>query len=278
MQRRVVIRKDTIYTMITGKTKLYAIIADPVSHVRTPEVFNEFFSESGCDAVVVPIQVAPEGLQAVLTGFRDMKNLGGFIVTVPHKTAVAALCDELGAAGRATGSVNAVRREVDGRLIGNTFDGAGFVSGLRSQGIDPAGCRVLLVGAGGAAAAIAFALAEAEVASLTIANRTRSKAEQIAARIAGYFPDRTIRVGAVDPTGHDLVINATSLGLNVDDPLPLDVSLLTADMTVAEIIMKPETTPLLAAAKASGCAIHYGRHMLDEQVRLIADFIGATGS
>ncbi|MDD2366700.1 MAG: shikimate dehydrogenase [Desulfuromonadaceae bacterium] len=264
--------------MINGKTKLYAIIADPISHVRTPEVFNELFSLNCCDAVLVPIQVAPEGLKAVLAAFRAMKNLGGFVTTVPHKTAVAALCDELGDAGRAIGAVNAVRRETDGRLIGNMFDGAGFVAGLRSQGYDPVGRRALLVGAGGAAAAIAFALVEAGVASLTVANRTRSKAEEIAVRIAKYFPDRPIVAGNADPAGHDLVINATSLGLKADDPLPIDTTRLTPAMTVAEIIMKPETTQLLAAAKARGCTIHYGRHMLDEQVRLIADFIGAMGS
>ena len=263
--------------MITGKTKLYFIIADPISQVRTPEVFNAYCAQNGSDAVMVPIQVAPEGLEAVMTAFRAMKNLGGVVVTVPHKTAVALLCDELGEAGRAIGSVNAVRREADGRLVGNMFDGAGFVAGLRSQGYEPAGRRALLVGAGGAASAIAFALAEAGVASLTIANRTPAKAEEIVLRIAKSFPGRTIRVGDADPAGHDLVINATSLGLKPGDHLPVDPALLTPVMTVAEIVMKPETTPLLAAAQARGCAVHYGRHMLDQQFRLIADFIGATG-
>jgi shikimate dehydrogenase len=158
------------------------------------------------------------------------------------------------------------------------FDGAGFVAGLRSQGHDPAGRRTLLVGAGGAAGAIAFALAEAGVASLTIANRTRSKAEEIVARVTRFFPDRPIRVGTADPTGHDIVINATSLGLKPGDPLPIDPALLTPSMIVAEIIMKPETTALLAAAKAKGCAVHYGRHMLDQQIALIARFFGAIGS
>jgi shikimate dehydrogenase len=264
--------------MITGHTKIYAIISDPVAHVRTPEVFNEFFVQHNCDAILIPLHVAPEALEAVLTGFRAMQNLGGFVSTVPHKTATAAHCDELGDAGRAIGSVNAVRREADGRLIGNMFDGAGFVAGLRAQGHEPAGRRALLVGAGGAGAAIAFALAEAGVASLTIANRTRSKAEEVMARVAKFFPDRPIRLGAADPTGHDLVINATSLGLKAGDPLPLDTARLTPSMIVAEIIMKPETTSLLAAAKAKGATVHYGRHMLDQQIPLIADFFGATKS
>lgn len=257
--------------MITGHTKIYAIIGDPISQVRTPEIFNEFFAKNNLDAVLVPIHVAPEGLEGLLTSFRAMKNLGGFVATVPHKTTVAALCDELGDAGRAIGSVNVVRREADGRLIGNMFDGAGFVAGLRAQGHDPRGRRALLVGAGGAAAAIAFALAEAGVASLTIANRTRSKAEEIMARVSKFFPDRPIKVGAADATGHDLVVNATSLGLKAGDPLPLDTDRLTPAMTVAEIIMKPETTSLLAAAKAKGCTVHYGRHMLDEQLTLWID-------
>ena len=121
--------------MITGHTKIYAIISDPVAHVRAPEVFNEFFAQHNCDAVLIPIHVAPEGLKVALTAFRAMKNLGGIVVTVPHKTVIATLCDELGDAGRAIGSVNAVRREADGRLIGNMFDGAGFVAGLRSYKI-----------------------------------------------------------------------------------------------------------------------------------------------
>lgn len=264
--------------MITGHTKVFAIIADPISHVRTPEVFNEYFAKNNYDGVMVPIHVAPEELEEVITSFRCMKNLGGFMATVPHKTKVAALCDELGDAGRAVGSVNVVRREADGRLIGNMFDGAGFVAGLRAQNHDPAGKRALIVGAGGAAAAIAYSLVEAGVASLTIANRTRSKAEEIAVRVATYFPDRQITVGEVDPTGHDLVVNATSLGLKADDPLPIDAALLTSAMTVAEIIMKPETTALLAAAKEKGCTVHYGRHMLDEQIRLIASFLGVVPS
>jgi shikimate dehydrogenase len=127
--------------MITGHTKIFAIIADPITQVRTPEVFNAYCAGRGIDGVLVPVHVGSEGLNAVIAGFRQMKNLGGFIVTVPHKTAMASLCDELGAAGELVGAVNAVRRESDGRLIGNMFDGVGFVEGLKSQGHDPSGKR-----------------------------------------------------------------------------------------------------------------------------------------
>lgn len=261
--------------MITGNTKLYAIVADPIAQVRTPEVLNAYFESNSMDAVLVPVHVGVEGLEAAFTAFRSMKNLGGLIVTVPHKTAAAQLCDELGAAGQAIGAVNAIRRTADGRLVGNMFDGAGFVSGLRAQGHEPAGMRVLLVGSGGAAGAIAFALAQAGVASLVIANRTRAKAQDIVDRVLSAFPQVSVAVGEPDPAGYELVINATSLGMKASDALPLDVTRLTPDTVVAEIIMKPELTPLLAQAQAVGCRVHFGRHMLDEQVRLMAEFIAA---
>lgn len=260
--------------MITGKTKIYGILADPIVQVRTPEVFNRLFAENGIDAVLVPIQVGAEGLATLVTGLKEIKNLGGTIVTVPHKTAIAALCDELGEAGQMVGSVNTVRREEDGRLVGNMFDGLGFIAGLKSQGYSPADKRVLLLGAGGAAGAIAFALAEAGVSRLTIANRTQEKARRIASRVVEFYPDLTVQAGDFNPKGYDLIINATSLGMKADDPVPLDPDLLTPDMIVAEIIMKPETTALLAAAKDRGCPIHYGRHMLDQQIKLMAEFMG----
>jgi shikimate dehydrogenase len=264
---------DMNHAKITGNTRVYTIIADPVAQVRTPEVLNDFFRTNGIDAVLVPIHVAPEGLEAVLAGFRHMKNFGGSIVTVPHKTAVAKLCDKLGLAGRVIGAVNTVRRNADGKFVGDMFDGAGFVSGLRAEGHDPKGQRVLLVGAGGAASAIAFALAQAEVATLTIANRTRAKAEHIAAAVKQSLPQANVQAGEPDPTGFDLVVNSTSLGMKPADTLPINTDLLSPKTVVAEIIMKPEVTPLLAKAIERGCVVHYGRHMLDHQVRLMTDFL-----
>ena len=256
---------------ITGDTQLYAIIGDPIFQVHTPEMMNRLFAREGLNAVMVAIHVAPQGFEAAVKAFRVMKNLRGFIATVPHKTAAAALCDELGETGCAIGAVNAVRREADGRLVGEMFDGTGFVAGLRAHGHDPAGLRVLLLGAGGAAAAMGFALAQAGVASLTIANRTRSKAENIQAVVRKSFPHPIVKVGEADPTGHDLIVNATSLGMKPEDPLPLDTALLTPDMKVAEAIAKPEFTPLLTTARAKGCNVHSGRHMLEIQASMWMD-------
>lgn len=262
--------------MITGNTKLYVIIANPVLTVRTPEVLNEMLNRNNSDAVIVPIQVSPDNLESMVAAFRAMENLGGIVVSNPHKTAMSAWCDEVSAVARAIGSVNAIRREKDGRLIAEMFDGTGFIAGMRSQGLEPAGCKTLLIGGGGAAMAVAFALAQAGVASLAVTNPTRSIAQEIVTRVAEFCPATAIKVGGIDPTGYDLVINAVSLSLWEKGPAPIDMALLTPNMIVAETMMKPPDTPLLIAANEKGCTIHYGRHMLDNQLRLISNFIGAT--
>lgn len=259
---------------ITGHTRMFAILADPVDHVRTPGVFNAWFAARRIDAVLVPIEVPPAGLAALLDGLRAMTNLGGFVVTMPHKTAMVGLADEASRTAQLIGAANTVRRDRDGRLIATMFDGEGFVAGLRSHGHEPRGRRVWMAGAGGVACAIAFALAEAGVGRLTIHNRTAAKAVELAARVRAAYPTLEVGAGSADPRGHDIVINGTALGLHDGDALPCDPAALRPDMLVAEVVMQPETTALLAAATARGCRIHHGIHMLDEQIRLMAAFMG----
>jgi shikimate dehydrogenase len=261
-------------TEITGRTLIWAILADPIHHVKTPQALNALMRERGVDGVLIPAHVGAEDLAGLVAGLKTMRNFKGFIVTVPHKTAIVDLCDEVSEQARAIGAVNAVRREADGRLIGEMFDGVGFVGGLRQAGIEPRGRSVYLAGAGGAANAIAFALAEAGVSLLTIANRTRSKCDDLKGRLVQRFPAVPVEIGTPDPSGYEIVVNATSLGLREGDPLPVDVTRLSADQIVAEIIMQPETTALLAAAKERGCRTHPGRPMLACQVEQWADFLG----
>ncbi|GHD47131.1 shikimate 5-dehydrogenase [Thalassobaculum fulvum] len=266
---------------ITGKTRVYGTLAHPIDHIRVPSVMNPLYEQHGIDAVMVPIHVLPEDLEDAVRGMRATRNLGGLCVTVPHKVTIAALCDEVGAGGRRVGAVNAVRfdpADADGRrrMIGDNFDGQGYVAGMKAGGFDFAGKHVLQLGAGGAGMAIAFAVAEAGAASLSIANRTVARAEDLAHRVHKAFPGcitRGIEADA-DPAGYDVVINTTSLGLHAGDPLPVDVDRLDPATVVSEIIMIPEETALLKAARARGHSVHYGRPMLEEQIKLIAAFIG----
>ncbi|MDN3985986.1 shikimate dehydrogenase family protein [Zwartia vadi] len=261
---------------ITGNTRLYGIVADPVSQVKTPQTMHKVFQKRGTDGVLVPMHVASEHLPLFVQALRGVLNFGGMIATVPHKTAMVDLCDDVSPAARLVGAVNIIRRNPDGSLSGDILDGKGFVGGLRQHGIEPAGLRVYLSGAGGAAKAIAFALADAGVACLDIYNRTESKAQDIITRLKGVYPQVAMAAVGASPLGYDLVINATSLGMKPNDPLPFEVSDLHAEQIVAEIIMTPALTPLLQAAQAKGCRIQYGLPMLECQIELMADFMGVA--
>ncbi len=258
---------------ITGHTRFLAIVADPIHHVKTPQRINELLRAHRIDAVMVPLHVAAEDLATVMNALRHVPNFSGCVVTVPHKTKALALCDEVSDEARQIGAVNVVHRLPDGRLRGGMLDGNGFVGGLRGGGIEPVGLSVYLAGAGGAASAIAFSLAQAGVRHLTIANRSAEKAADLVERLRREYPTLTASVGTSDPSGHDIVVNATSLGLRPGDALPLDVSKLDPSQIIAEIIMDPAETDLLKAARARGCRVHEGAPMLASQIRLMAAFM-----
>lgn len=259
--------------MISGTTRFVPLLAHPCRHVRTPGVFNAECARRGIDMAMVPLDVRPDMLAQTIAALGAMENLAGMVITIPHKTEVAQYCDRLTGATEMLGVCNIIRRETDGSLTGAMFDGEGFVAGLRHRGHDPAGRRVLLIGAGGAASGLAHALAGAGVARLTIANRSAEKAEMLMGQLAAVFPGVDISAGPADPAGYDLVINGTSLGMHAGDALPVDPDRLSLGTLVAEVVMQPDVTPLLAAAEARGCRIHKGINMIEQQVRLLVDFL-----
>lgn len=261
---------------ITGETRLFGILADPIHHVKTPQRMNEHFARAGYDGVLVPFHARADRLASVVDGLKRLENLVGLIVTVPHKTAILGLCDDASEVTRKIGAANIVRREADGRLTAHMLDGEGFVRGLKSCGHDVKDKTAYMAGAGGAANAIAFALVQYGVSSLTIANRTTAKAEDLKQRILDLYPQAQINIGTPDPSGHDIVVNATSLGLKEGDALPMDVAALMPDQLVCEIIMQPKETALLLAAQERGCTVHYGAPMLASQIELMAEFLGVV--
>jgi shikimate dehydrogenase len=261
--------------MITGTTQLYGIIGHPIAHVRVPMVFNERFKRDGIDAVALPFDSAPEHFEAAVRGLQALENVRGFVVTAPHKQAMVALCDEVVGEARLVGAVNTVRREADGRLVGELFDGRGFVEGLLAHGHPLQGKRVFLFGAGGAGNALAFAIARAGAAAITVHNRTASRAQDLVARVRAEYPACDVRVGAKEPSGHDIAVNATCVGLSAQDPQSFPLDGLPRSMVIAEVIMKPERTALIQAAHALGHPTQQGRYMLDYQMDLMFDFFHA---
>jgi len=260
---------------ITGDTRIFAIFGDPIRQVKTPELLNRYFVEQGINGVLVPLQVSANNFDEAFNAARGIENLDGFIVTVPHKKRAFELCDQIIPESAHIGAINAIRRNQDGRFIGGMFDGLGFVQGLKKQGHQLSGKKVLLLGAGGAALAIAHALITEEIESLFIHNRTQAKADALKAQLAKHHESTRIEVGLPEVGAADIVINATSLGMREGDPLPLAENYLTPGVLAVEIIMRPEMTRFLSVAKQQGAHIHFGRYMLEEQVRLMADFMCA---
>lgn len=262
---------------ISGHTLTYALLADPVSHVRTPELYNSLFCEHDLDVVVIPVHVSSEDLREAVDFCRRWRNLVGFGVTTPHKEAVSKLVDGLSDHATYCGATNVVRRSSDGQLYGTQLDGPGMTVSLRSAGHNPTGKRALMVGAGGTAKGVAFALAASGLGHLTLTNRTIARAKALAAALHKYFPDFSVEVAA-QPTGSfDLIINATSLGMQPGDPVPVDRTLLAAADVVADVVMTPAKTTMLQEAEVAGCQVHPGIRMLEAQFNATVQFLGLGG-
>lgn len=265
---------------IRGTTDLIVTVADPVAQVKAPEALNLVFARFGIDAVVVPAKVAVAGFDAFVRGALAADNVRGMLVSIPHKTRLAALVGRADAAVRLSGAANAVRRAAgDGGLEAGLFDGSGFLGALRHYGVPVAGQRVLLVGAGGAGLAIAAALAGCadEPALLAVFDTQPARAQALVDQIRRAETPRHTRVEvapAGDPDGFDLVINATPLGLQPSDPLPVDPHRLGRDARVVDILMKNQPTALERACAEAGIAVFSGHEMMVQQIPDYLQFFG----
>jgi shikimate dehydrogenase len=225
--------------------------------------------------VLVPLQVSADGLQEMVVGLRPLHNFAGTIVSMPHKSTIVPLLDEVSPEVRLVGAANVIRREPDGRLVGAVFDGEGFVAGLQSARYEVRNKRGFLVGAGGAASAVAFALAKHDCASLTTVNRIREQAVTLAARVHDTWPQVSVHAETRVEYAFDIAINATSLGMKSEDDLPMRLEVIERSALIAECVIAPEMTRLLEIAKSKGRALHTGVPMLAEQMNLLLQFMSA---
>ncbi|APV49407.1 shikimate dehydrogenase [Betaproteobacteria bacterium GR16-43] len=260
--------------MIRGTTRLIAHLGYPIDPVKAPMIYNPYFEHHRIDAAVVPMGVEARDFAAVLGAVFRLTNIVGALVTMPHKVTTASLLDVCSDEVRTAGSCNAVRRREDGSLVGDMFDGAGFVLGLRRKGFVCEGARCLVVGAGGVGSAIAAALAGAGVKSIALFDLDEAASKGLRRRLADRYPGLEVTFTEPDPAGHDLVVNATPLGMHAEDALPLDASKLAPSTFVGEVVMKQEITPLLRAARGIGCRTQVGTDMLFEQIPLYLKFFG----
>jgi len=256
----------------TGKADIFAMLAHPVGHAKSPGIFNEIFEKRGLDSLMVPLSCRPEDFETCWAGITAAENIRGVIISVPYKTTVFHKCSAAHDRAARVESANSVRRRADGSWYADNFDGVGFIDGLRAGGHAIAGRRVLQVGAGGAGASLAYCLAEAGAEQIRLADIDSNRARKLGERVTEAFPNCRIEVGDADPSGMHMAVNATPVGMHAGDPLPLDVSRLTPDMTVVDIIMEPAETALLRMARKIGCRVQPGRPMMDFQVQAMSEF------
>ncbi|HEY3180782.1 MAG TPA: ThiF family adenylyltransferase [Casimicrobiaceae bacterium] len=260
--------------MISGKTTLIAHIGYPTETFKAPLIYNPWFDKAGIDAAVIPMGVKADDYPQVLKALFRLTNICGALITMPHKVTTVGLLDEASKTVKVAGSCNAVLRREDGTLLGDMFDGDGFTRGLERKGFRIAGASCLVIGAGGVGSAIAASLAAAGPASIALFDAHSASAESLADRLRLHYPQVSVDVRSNDPAGYDLVVNATPLGMKATDPLPFDVSRLSSDTFVGEVVMKQEITPLLQAARERGCRFQVGTDMLFEQIPAYLEFFG----
>jgi shikimate dehydrogenase len=264
--------------MIRGSTSLVAHIGWPTHTFKSPMIYNPYFEQAEVDAVVVPMGCRPEHYAPLLKTLFALENMRGALVTMPHKVATVALLDDASPAVRIAGSCNAVRRDAEGRLQGDLFDGEGFVRGLRRKGCRIEGARALVIGTGGVGSAIAASLAGARLGAISLYDARAESADGLAARLMTHHPGLAVHVGRNDPVGHDIVVNATPLGMNPGDPMPTDVSRISSEAFVGEVVMRSEMTAFLQAVQARGCRYQVGADMLFEQIPAYLEFFGFPGT
>jgi shikimate dehydrogenase len=263
---------------ISGESKLLAIIGDPISQAKTPSMANDRLLELDCfgEFVLMPMHVFASDLVTCINGLRQINNFAGAVVTMPHKSKMVDLLDDITPEAELVGAVNVISRQSDGRLKGTILDGEGFVSGLLKAGYIVSGTYCVLAGAGGAASAIAFALLQHGCDGLYIQNRTQKKADELVRRLKKSFPAKTIEAYVPKDVVLDIAINATKLGMRTGDDLPFPESIINRSHLIAECVLAPDVTKLLEKASKLGKRVHKGNHMLQAQIDLMLSFMGVS--
>jgi shikimate dehydrogenase len=252
--------------MIGGRTRLLALIGQPVEHSLSPRMHNASFAADGLDYVYVALDVRPQDLTsavrgAVALGFR------GFNVTMPHKRTLLPLLDEMDEATRISGAVNTVVVE-ESKLGGFNTDGGGLVEACQEAGIGIAGRRVLILGAGGVAASIAFAFAGEGAREMHIVNRSAARGRELSGKLRRAKEEIRVQAYPLGALGEaasraDIIVNATSLGMKEGDPLPIPVKYLDEGRAVCDAVYRPDAeTSLVRLAREQGARVASGKRML----------------
>lgn len=254
--------------ILSGKTRLAAVIGWPVGHSRSPRLHNWWLERLGIDGAYVPLPVSPERFEQVVKAMPHM-GFAGCNITVPHKEAALALADEVDPVARRIGAANTLVFGPDGRIAARNTDGFGFLENLRQGAPDwtPTLGPAVVLGAGGAARAVVVSLLDAGVPLVRLANRNRTRCEALAADLGGAIEVIDWPVTGAAFADAAVLVNTTSLGMTGQPPLDLDLSALSPITLVTDIVYAPLETDLLKAARQRGNPVVDGLGMLLHQAR-----------
>lgn len=257
---------------LNGRTRLYPLLGDPIIYARSPDWLSHRMAERGMNMISLPMQV-PEGqLETVLAGLAATGNVDGLSLTMPHKVTGFQYCATVTETSRMLGVVAAIRRNKDGSWHGHTTDGDAFVKAQIDNGATIEGAKVLVLGAGGAGSAIVISMLEHGAAEVAVHDVDVARSERIVGLLKEKWGDK-VRVGGADPTGFDVVSNATPMGMEDGDPLPLDTTRLSAEMFVGDVVAGHGETAWIKAAKEAGCKTADGDAMVVAVLDVMCDFL-----
>lgn len=256
--------RETKNQKIDSQTILYGVIGDPIKQSKSPIMMNRAFRETGINGVYAAFHITDEKLGHFIDGVRAM-GIRGVNVTIPHKLRVMELLDEIDDDARVIGAVNTIVNH-NGRLTGYNTDGIGYVRSLKEEAVSQLeGKRIVVIGAGGAARGIVYALLKEKPETITMANRTLERAEELVASIEA--DSLRLRASSIEQLEEqcgnaDIVINTTSVGMfpNVDQS-PIPGEWLKPGAVASDLIYNPLKTKFLRQAEARGCIAHGGLGM-----------------
>lgn len=257
---------------LNGRTRLYPLLGDPIIYARSPDWLSKHMAKRGMNMISLPMEVPEDELDEAVRGLEAMKNVDGYSLTMPHKTNGYKHCATVTETSRMLGVVSAIRRRKDGTWHGHTTDGDAFVKAQIDNGAHVDGARVLVLGCGGAGSAIAISFLEQGAKEVVVYDRDEKRAQHLVDLLKDKNGDR-ISAGSNDPTGFDIVSNATPMGMDDDDPLPLDPEKLTGDMFVGDVVAGHGETKLIKAAREAGCKTADGDAMVVAVLDVMCDFL-----
>ncbi len=258
---------------LSGETRLFPIVGDPIAQVRSPKYLTEIMAARGINGIVPPVHVAPSELSGFFATAKAIQNLDGIVITLPHKIDFLAFCDRVTKRASVIGAVNVVRRMQDGQFFGDNTDGEAYVSAIRNRGGDPEGKQVLQIGVGGAGSAVAYEFLAQGVEMLHLFDLDADRLSQSVSKLNEVFPGRVKAAENNSPKGMDIVANVTPVGMKESDPTPVPLEELTSEMMFGDALTKPAISKTGEYARSIGCKAMAGADMFDAQAETLVSYM-----